>query len=338
MENKTEEFFCPCELFNCHQPYGHWLNDPRKQDARKLAKALLEIAVIVAVIIGIIALLSSISVAKAESADMGVNIGFPSFWQHDATVVTSLQESLVLYGEDIEVDGKFGAKTAMAVKRIQKKYGLTPNGIVDDTFAWMFQVQNWPYNTGYTLYYMANLQLIYDNSEYEDLIYITLGGRGYDPSNPEATGSHLWLFRDGKLIADCPCITGNESKGYFTPLGTRHIVGRHETETGKYSTYYWLLHLNEKIFIHSTLDYFEPEKRDHQVLGAHQSDGSIRVPTEFAKWLYDNMPNGVTVVIDDRAFSPYGAPGYEHLFEEDSEWAEYADWEYNYSDYDYDEL
>ena len=54
MENKTEEFFCPCELFNCHQPYGHWLNDPRKQDARKLAKALLEIAVIVAVIIGII--------------------------------------------------------------------------------------------------------------------------------------------------------------------------------------------------------------------------------------------------------------------------------------------
>ncbi|MBR3131379.1 murein L,D-transpeptidase [Candidatus Saccharibacteria bacterium] len=335
MENK--EFFCPCEIYTSHKPYGHWLNDTkkqeRKQDVKKLAKALIEVAIIIAIIIGIFGLLSSFSVAKAESYLDEYTVGFPSFWQHDATVVTSLQESLVLYGENVEIDGKFGPKTGQAVKNLQKKYGLNPNGIVDDTFAWMFQVQGWPFNTGYTMYYMANLELIYQNSDYEDLIYITLGGRGYDPSNPEATGSHLWLFRDGKLIADSACITGNESKGYFTPLGTRHITGRKDEEVGKYSTYYYLLHLNEKIYIHSLLEYFEPEKRDHQVLGAHMSDGSIRVPKDFAEWLYENMPDGVTVVIDDRAFSPYGAPGYEHLLEEESPFAEYVDWEHQFIRY-----
>ena len=52
--------------------------------------------------------------------------------------------------------------------------------------------------------------------------------------------------------------------------------------------------------------------------------------TLFAEWLYKNEPNGVLVVIDDRAFSPYNAPGWEHLIEEDSEYSEYADWEYEY--------
>ena len=327
LDNGTTTF-TPCLLYSDHKPYGHWPNNPKTTETKKLAKALFQAVVIIAFIAVTIWFLGTLGIAKAEDAE---TIGFPSYWEHDTKLVTALQTQLVEYGEKVDIDGVFGAKTATAVKRLQRKYDMPVNGVVDDNFAWSFGVEGWPYDKGYTLYYMADLQSIYEQNDFEDLIYISLGGRGYDPENAENTGSHLWLYRNGELIADCPCITGDESKGHFTPLGVRHIRGRHRQETGRWSKYYWLVHLNETYFIHSLLDYYDGS-RDQQVLGAHQSDGSIRVPEEFAKWLYTNERNGVAVVIDDRAFSPYGAPGSEHLLDEDSEWTDYADWEYEDED------
>lgn len=326
---QVPEFRIPCEIFGKQgRPYGHWNDDPRKKDGMKLLKTLLQLAGIALAIIAIIVIITS--TAHAEGTDA---IGFPSYWDHDSGLVTKVQESLVLHEllPEKEIDGHFGPKTAKAVKDFQLKNGIYPSGVVNDETATKLGLSaaDWPYNQGWTLYYMANLQAIYDRkSNFEDMIYICLGGRGYNKDNPEATGSHLFIYRDGKLIADCSCITGNESKGYFTPLGTRSIKGRHEEDTGKWSKYYYLVHINEKIFIQSTLEYFD-ESRDHQVLGAHISDGSIRIPKQLAEWIYKNEPNGVLVVIDDRAYSPYNAPGWEHLIEEDGEYSEYADWEEN---------
>ena len=185
---------------------------------KQLAGELIGTAALIATIVLIIIAICSITVpAKAET-------NFPSYWQHDQKLVRSVQEALNAYGEEVNIDGKFGAKTAQAVKNVQKRYGLTPTGVIDDDFAYSFRVNNWPFGKGYTLYYMADLESIFEANDYEDLIYISLGGRGYDPQSPENTGSHLWLFRDGELIADSPCITGNESKGYFTPVGVRHIT------------------------------------------------------------------------------------------------------------------
>lgn len=286
------------------------------KEPERFAHGLRAIAQIVGVlafigaIVAIIIVICSITVpAKADGAN-----DFPSYWQHDVALVKNVQESLNLYGEEVEVDGKFGAKTAQAVKSVQKRYGLTPTGVVDDSFAYSFRVANWPYDKGYTLYYMADLESIYENSDYEDLIYISLGGR--------ARTSHLCIFRDGELVAETACITGNEDKGYFTPVGVRHIVGHKESSLGRYSTYRWLVHLNEKIYIHSLLDYFE-SYRDHQELGAHQSDGSIRIPEDLAEWLYNNEPTGVTVVIDDRNYQP-SSIGYDWLLDSTEE---YVDWD-----------
>ncbi len=280
---------------------------------KQLTGEFVGLAVAITVIVLIIVAICSITVpAKAEEND------FPSYWQHDSRLVKAVQETLNSYGEEVKIDGKFGAKTAQAVKNVQKRYGYTPTGVVDDDFAYNFHVNNWPYGKGYTLYYMADLESIYAASDYEDLIYISLGGR--------ARTSHLCLFRDGELIAETACITGNEDKGYFTPIGVRHITGRKESASGRYSTYYWLVHLNEKIYIHSLLDYFD-KSRDHQALGAHQSDGSIRIPKDFATWLYHNEPKGVTVVIDDRNFQP-ASIGYQDLIED----TDYTDWEDEYYD------
>ena len=280
---------------------------------KRLALEFIGTAALIAAVILVVILVCSVTVpAKSE----GFN-DFPSYWQHDADLVKSVQAALDAYGENVEIDGKFGAKTAQAVKNVQKRYGFAPTGVVDDDFAYAFGVANWSYGQGYTLYYMADLESIYEKSDYEDLIYISLGGR--------ARTSHLCIFRDGNLVAETACITGNEDKGYFTPVGVRHIVGRKESDSGRYSTYRWLVHLNEKIFIQSLLDYFDPS-RDHQQLGAHQSDGSIRIPDDLAEWLYKNEPKGVTVVIDDRNFQP-SSISYDYLLDLTEE---YADWEDEY--------
>ena len=301
---------------------------------KKALKVILEIVAIAtffAFLVLAIMFVSSIRVpAKANSYYPETDIGFPQYWQHDARLVRNVQSTLVRYGETVDLDGVFGPSTAQGVKNLQYQYGLTVTGIVDDHFARNFGVKNWPYNRGYTLYYMADLETIYARAQYEDLIYVCTGGDGYREDNAKNTGSHLFLFRDGKLIADTPCITGNQQKRHFTPLGSHVISSRKPEATGRYSKYYDLLHLGDSIYIHSELEYFEAW-RDNQVLGAHQSDGSIRVPRDFADWLYRNEPNGVTVVIDDRSFQPYGTPGYEQLLEAD----DYADWEEDYWDEDY---
>jgi peptidoglycan hydrolase-like protein with peptidoglycan-binding domain len=46
-----------------------------------------------------------------------------------------------VYGPDLKVDGIFGAKTEAAVKKFQKDYGLTVDGIVGPKTWSMLQFQ-----------------------------------------------------------------------------------------------------------------------------------------------------------------------------------------------------
>ena len=272
--------------------------------------------IIIAIVVAVLIIVCNISPAGAEG-----EISFPNYWEHNSTLVTYVQETLNEHGENVTVDGKFGAKTAQAVKNVQKRYGLTPTGVVDDDFAYRFSVANWPYGQDYTLYYMANLEKAYDRGEYEDMIYIALGGR--------SRTSEFALFRDGLLAAETLCITGNETKGNYTPVGEFTVWKKSKVrETDSYS-YYWQLWLKDRkghclnIAIHSLLCY--PDSRDAkggQELGDHLSNGCIRVPNDLAEWLYQNIQEGTIVVIDDRAFQP-SSIGYQTLIENTT----YADWD-----------
>lgn len=172
---------------------------------KKLAGEFIGLALLIAIVVLIIVAICSITVpAKAEG-----DVSFPSYWEYDAELVKNLQRALNTYGEDIKVDGKFGPKTARAVKNVQARYNLDTTGVVDDSFAWSFGVTNWP--KGQTMYYMADLEAIYDQSEYEDMLYISLGGR--------SGTQHFSLFRDGILIAETNLTIKNPEKfpvGYLT--------------------------------------------------------------------------------------------------------------------------
>lgn len=249
--------------------------------------------------------------------------GFPSYWKHDTGLVTKVQERLVAYGASIAIDGDFGPATARAVKEFQRWKGLTVNGTVDDVVADYLGVRDWPTGKGYTLYYMADLQRIYDKSPYEDLIYIALGGNGYNSNIPE-TGSRFCLFRSGVLVAETLCITGNEEAGYYTPLGSYTIRSKKHFEDGNNSTYYDILRFKDEYAVHSLL-YVKGSKTEvigGQTLGLHLSDGCIRIPKDLSTWLRKNESKGVTIVIDDRCYMP-SSIGYQDLINDE----DYADWD-----------
>lgn len=172
---------------------------------KQLTLEFVGVATIIAVVVAIIVIICSITVpAKAEEL-----IGFPSYWQHDETLVKSVQQALVNYGEEIAIDGKFGPKTSRAIKNVQARYNLDVTGVVDDDFARSFGVADWP--KGQTMYYMADHEAIYDLSDYEDMLYISLGGR--------SGTQHFSLFRDGILIAETDLEIKNPGKfpvGYLS--------------------------------------------------------------------------------------------------------------------------
>ena len=150
--------------------------------------------IIIAIVVATIIVVCSIYVpAKSEAFPEGA-ISFPSYWEYDTALVKNLQRTLNTYGEDIKVDGKFGPKTSRAIKNVQARYNLDVTGVVDDDLARRIAVEDWPYGQGLTMYYMADHEAIYDLSDYEDMLYISLGGR--------SGTQHFSLFRDGILIAE----------------------------------------------------------------------------------------------------------------------------------------
>lgn len=250
-------------------------------------------------------------------------IGFPSFWRYDATLVRMIQSRLVELGSNIAIDGDFGPATAQAVKFFQYQNGLPITGAVNDDVASAMGIQNWPYGNGYNLYYMADLQAIYNKSPYEDLIYIALGGDGYNANIPE-TGSRFCLFRDGVLIAETLCMTGNEAYGTFTPVGSFAIKSKARYIEDGNTVFYFQTKFKKDCWIQSLLytKSSTPTLIEGQTLGLHQTEGNIRIPYELAEWLEQNESKGVTVVIDDRSFQP-SSIGYQNLLND----SDYADWD-----------
>jgi len=290
--------------------WGHATNmigfDPHKEQRRRHAIGWLQIAATIIAIVALILLYNAIvSSAHAEG-----EISFPSYWKYDSNLVKAVQERLNHYGADLAVDGDFGPATGQAVKDFQKKKGMDITGVVDDDVAKKLKVENWPKGT--TMYYMADLEAAYDKCPNEWLLYISLGGR--------ARTSHFALFKDGIMVAECACITGNEAKGHFTPLGVHTISKKSKTRDGDGYSYYDQLWLKVKgedsnYAIHSLLDYGDGDI-GNQVLGSHVANGCIRVPFELSRWLRLNVPKNTVVVIDDRNFQP-SSIGFEDLVDDD---------------------
>lgn len=111
---------------------------------------------------------------------------------------------------------------------------------------------------------------------------------------------------DGNLIKTFPVSTGRE--GHKTPVGTFSIYehtdkgGYHLMVDGTYGRYCMRFKKGGYMF-HSVCYAYngapEPIQEEVDALGTSVSRGCVRLSVENAKWLYDNTPNGCTVIIAD---------------------------------------
>lgn len=156
----------------------------------------------------------------------------------------------------------------------------------------------------------------------------TIGGKSYNFSSSgiysQGTLPGAWVVKINRALnvvtvykGDTPvkaflCSTGLNNA---TPLGTFSILdklSRHELNGPTWG--YYCSHITSDILFHSipapTTDRTQVPSYKFNVLGQQASQGCIRLAMGDAKWLYDTVPIGTTVVVyDDPTYpGPLGKP------------------------------
>ncbi|MFU0831748.1 MAG: L,D-transpeptidase [Oscillospiraceae bacterium] len=109
----------------------------------------------------------------------------------------------------------------------------------------------------------------------------------------------LILDAKDRIVQEYICSTGKE--GHETPTGTFTITDRGKSFYNpevKEGAYYWTRFY--KAYLFHSLPFDENEEMEPEEaakLGTPASHGCIRLEIENAKWIYDNIPEGTTVVI-----------------------------------------
>jgi hypothetical protein len=94
-------------------------------------------------------------------------------------------------------------------------------------------------------------------------------------------------------------IVGTGAAGHDTPTGVFTILGRHTRgwTTKEYTVKPVINFLNSAYAFHSRLYYPKTTKIQDARIGFPVSHGCIRMYDEDVAWIYDNIPNGTTVVV-----------------------------------------
>lgn len=194
-------------------------------------------------------------------------------------VQTRLKQLNYLYADP---DGAFGDSTALALKYFQRKHGISETGIADEEtqnilFSAVAQKSE-EYVFPYKLYVDISDQYVYAY-KWDGASYSTL---------------------EQKMI----CSTGKDETP--TPVGTYQAFGKMVNDEWYYFKEFncyakWAYGIVGGILFHSVTYSLNKELHTGAVanLGKKASHGCIRLEVEAAKWIYDNCPNGTTVVIQE---------------------------------------
>lgn len=178
-------------------------------------------------------------------------------------------------------DGSYGSLTEYAIKYFQRKNGLEETGIADEATqtklfssdALASEEYVFPYKLGIDL--SAQMTYVYG-----------WDGSGYNVE-----------------VKKFKCSTGME--GYETPVGTYQSGGKVTYGEWYYFSQYncyakYAYRIVGGILFHSVLynsNKKGPTSSSVRNLGRPVSHGCVRLAEENAKWIFDNCPEGTTVVI-----------------------------------------
>lgn len=178
-------------------------------------------------------------------------------------------------------DGSYGDLTTLALRYFQRKNGLAETGVADEaTQLKLFSAEALPAEE-YVFPYKIGVSLS------EQMVYI-----------------HSWTGEAyTELVGSCKCSTGQP--GFETPKGTYQSGGKLTYEEWYYFKQYnsyakYATRIVGGVFFHSVLynsNKQGPTRSSVNNLGRAVSHGCVRLPEEVAKWIFENCPEGTTIVI-----------------------------------------
>ena len=120
----------------------------------------------------------------------------------------------------------------------------------------------------------------------------------------DLTGQHVYMYQEGALVWEAPCVTGNVSKDYTTPEGIYSLTYKEkdrilrgkkkEDGTYEYESHvdYWMP-FNGGIGLHDASWRSKFGGTIYQYSGSH---GCINLPPDKAQTLYDLVYTGIPVI------------------------------------------
>lgn len=187
-------------------------------------------------------------------------------------------DSNILSDDDIDIDNKI-----TSISDARDKYLLAVNSSELDsegdqsTSSMLQSISNQNINT-------LNIESLTSN-----LIYVDL--------DEQITYVYEGSADNWNLIEDFSCSTGIE--GEDTPTGVFTILNRGDwffSDSYGQGGKYWVQFLGDYLFHSLPYDETQSEVLDY-TLGSPASHGCIRLETENAKWIYDNVEDGTKVII-----------------------------------------
>lgn len=140
-----------------------------------------------------------------------------------------------------------------------------------------------------------NLIPIYDRKIFSEMLtsYIEV----------DIARQHIWIYIDGVLYMDTPCVTGNVSNGYDTPTGVFFLLNKNRNavlegtnkDGSKYSTpvEYWMRFYKGCGFH----DAWWRNQFGGNIYKTNGSHGCINMPPEKAAQMYEVIDNTMIIII-----------------------------------------
>lgn len=113
----------------------------------------------------------------------------------------------------------------------------------------------------------------------------------------DLTLQHVWVYKDGKLVIDTDCVTGNSSREYDTPTGIYQITYKERDTTLDGENYssavsYWMPFWYN-VGLHDASWRSSFGGKIYKTSGSH---GCVNLPPSAAKTIYENIEKGTPVV------------------------------------------
>ena len=114
----------------------------------------------------------------------------------------------------------------------------------------------------------------------------------------DLTLQHVWVYKDGNLVVDTDCVTGNSRRGFDTPTGIYQITYKERDATLKGENYssavkYWMpFYYNVGLHDASWRNSFGGDI--YKTSGSH---GCVNLPPKIAETIFQNIEKGTPVVV-----------------------------------------